>query len=421
MNKLKSNFNNFLPLNRKEKFYTATILPHLICYDNFKYFERFTSLIPGFPSNIEIKPNPKDNNILFLTEFSLTESLKDRSLNVKFQDVPKSKETPDLVVLITEPEKILIVVEAKMYSSSDSFSLAKQMDDQKKIINSIKKTLSINEKNIFHIGLVPSKMITKSVMNKYNIVYWEEILNAYRDILVNDYFFNVLDLALEKYDILVSKNVYGSTYGKNMDVKLSGLEIVKLHKEGKRFWVGRNRGLHGPEFQNDVRTGNWEKFEYEVNITASNPPNHNWFSSAEFINAVEKQSGSFSRSDNHDLINKSRYKQEVGNMIHNKLGDWHFSHLGIDYFLKIARTLGFESNLNAPIKEIYIGKSGVAYIEKLRGRKVNPNWAVILNSGEQKKYDNRKRKLEEGLWKRSNCNVYYWDEIKNFFRKRRSK
>jgi|GEM_PF-6457331 len=95
---------------------------------------------------------------------------------------------------------------------------------------------------------------------------------------------------------------------------------------------------------------------------------------------------------------------------------WHFSHLGKGYFLEVSRLLGFGRTLEAPIQIIYIGKSGVAYIEKNRGRMVNPNWAVILENGEKLRYQrNRNEGVLPGLWNTSNCHFFLWNDIREYF------
>ena len=61
---LKNLMNTELPLNRKERFYTGTVFPMIVCRDNFKYFDVFTSLIPGYEKEI-IDTNPETANIQF--------------------------------------------------------------------------------------------------------------------------------------------------------------------------------------------------------------------------------------------------------------------------------------------------------------------------------------------------------------------
>ena len=45
MEQLEKNYNQFLPLNRKERYYTGTILPYIICYQDFKHIQLFFNQI----------------------------------------------------------------------------------------------------------------------------------------------------------------------------------------------------------------------------------------------------------------------------------------------------------------------------------------------------------------------------------------
>src|SRR5271169_2774544 len=62
-----------LPLNRKEVFFTATVLPAIICADNFKHFDRFLKLL-GL-RDIPIDVSVEQANIQFFTEYCLAESI----------------------------------------------------------------------------------------------------------------------------------------------------------------------------------------------------------------------------------------------------------------------------------------------------------------------------------------------------------
>lgn len=59
---------------------------------------------------------------------------------------------------------------------------------------------------------------------------------------------------------------------------------------------------------------------------------------------------------------------------------WHFEHLGADYFLPIV--LAHRAARLPPLSAIWTGRTGVAYVEKARGRQVNPNWMIELDGGE---------------------------------------
>ncbi|GJQ61163.1 MAG: hypothetical protein SCALA702_02160 [Melioribacteraceae bacterium] len=213
MNKLEKNFEQYLPMNRKERFFTGTVLPQIICRDNFKLMYRFLELIEGFPKNININPGSDFNNIQFLTEYSLKESSSERFFGRTFSGLPDSKDTPDLVILFTEPEMYLVVIEAKMYSSANEYDLKRQMQNQKKFVEVIAENLAIQEANIFHVALVPAPMFPDKKAFLFGTIYWEEVLEKYQAYAKGDYFWQVLKLALNKYDNLKSgsQRVY-STY-----------------------------------------------------------------------------------------------------------------------------------------------------------------------------------------------------------------
>lgn len=61
---------------------------------------------------------------------------------------------------------------------------------------------------------------------------------------------------------------------------------------------------------------------------------------------------------------------------------WHFSHLGREYFEAIA--YGCRRSGAWPLQYIWIGRTGVAYAEIARGRKVNPNWMVEDVNGQHR-------------------------------------
>jgi hypothetical protein len=413
MNRLFENFNNLLPLNRKERFYTGSVLPAIICYGNFKYIDRFFNLIPNFNLNLEIKPDVKNNNILFQTEYSFKESLVEKHFKEKFTGDFETKDTPDLVILITEPELVLIVGEAKMFSSVNPGDINTQMKNQEWFIEAVKNGLNIKNENCFHFALLPQKLIPGKASLNYPVVFWEEIISSYNEILADDYFLNVLRVAVDKFDDLRSqRNGDAISFGKNMDFKLSGDKILEMHNNGESFWVGRSKGRFGDKFKTDILTGGWKDFEYEINKTSKSVPNRNWFSSSQFVNDVgEKKTNSDSNSEKSQSVNSG-----INNPYFNsELSDWHFSHLGRDYFLDISRKIGGDGKWDAPIDSVYIGKSGVRYIEKKRGRNVNPNWSVILKNGREIKCKTVSGMIENGSWGRANCNVFSWQEIKEFF------
>ena len=68
-------FDERLPINRKERYYTGTVLPMIVASDGFKHFGRFLALC-GMPE-VALEADPNSANIQFLTEYGFEESLKD--------------------------------------------------------------------------------------------------------------------------------------------------------------------------------------------------------------------------------------------------------------------------------------------------------------------------------------------------------
>src|SRR5437879_6336311 len=89
-----------LPLNRKEKFYTGTVFPGIVCADDFRHFNVFADLLPGSPS-FKVDPRPDTATIQFFTEYSPLHSIVGDA-KARMLDIPASNETPDVAILLRE-------------------------------------------------------------------------------------------------------------------------------------------------------------------------------------------------------------------------------------------------------------------------------------------------------------------------------
>ena len=71
--------------------------------------------------------------------------------------------------------------------------------------------------------------------------------------------------------------------------RLTGAKIVARFKSGEQppRWVGRNGALNGVRFKEDVASGTWETFSYEVNFEQDPPNRRHWFSVEDFMQAVD--------------------------------------------------------------------------------------------------------------------------------------
>ncbi len=63
-----------LPLNRKERYFTGTVLPAIVCADNFRHFDLFLRLLTTAELP-RVDPHPERTNLQFFTEYSFVEAL----------------------------------------------------------------------------------------------------------------------------------------------------------------------------------------------------------------------------------------------------------------------------------------------------------------------------------------------------------
>jgi len=301
-------FQEYIPMNRKERYFTGTVLPMIICRDNFACFEHILDLI-GVKNYQEVIVNEETTNIQFFTEYSLSEAFRGN----RFKDIPGSKETPDILILLVSKDErlILIVIEAKMYSRPNKKNLENQMSDQKEhILKYIAKELNIDDEDVYHVLLLPDQL-KKEIIDDgaYKVITWQDISDKYKKVLPkDDYFLNVLDCALREYNNLVS---YPTRSGQNCAGKpLPGNTIYTYYKEdrlhqrhllkelgfdGKETLspikiMGRQGGLDGKAIREDIESGGWKKQTYETSHEEE-PFNRNWFYVEEFIEKI----------DNHEM------------------------------------------------------------------------------------------------------------------------
>lgn len=279
--KLQDLINNNLPLNRKERFYTGTVFPFIVCKENFKYLNLLFSLL----GDIKVPAITSTNdftNIEFFTEYSLRESV--HGTGRYFKELPKTKDTPDIVILIDGTPKVVIAFEAKMFDVPSKEELIKQLGAQKEILNSIKMNLAID--SVYHYALLPQELAIRIGEIGFPILTWESVLDSFRPVCGSDYFYKLLSIALDNYQNLVSTEV---TFGKNNEGYMAGLSIYIRFKDGSlnKTWMGRAGGLHGPKLQQDLKVGNWKTQKYETRETPPTGSGINWFRVNDFIALID--------------------------------------------------------------------------------------------------------------------------------------
>jgi len=277
-----------LPLNRKEAFFTATVLPAIICADSFKHFGRFLNLLDL--RNVPIDISKDKANIQFFTEYSLAESIFGNSAKARFPNPPDEKERPDVMIFIEGSQPLLIVIEAKLYASTQVSALNEEMQRQEKhVLSYLRKYLpGLRQDNTIHAALLPAAMKERFGDHRpTRTITWEDILHEYEDVESARYFREILEIALHDYDILKSSEI---SFGTHADGKLTGADILRRHQIGDSEFqaMGRRGGIDGGPLKDDIADNRWQEHEYEVRRSSAVLPT-NWFLISGFVALVSRK------------------------------------------------------------------------------------------------------------------------------------
>jgi hypothetical protein len=272
-----------LPMNRKERFFTGTVFPMIVCADNFQLFRRLLGLLPDAP-DVSINGDPEHTNIQFFTEYGLMESIYGPAKS-RFTTQLAYRDTPDIIFLIKGEAKALVAFEAKMYDRPTREAVELQMKRQRELVLDYLQT-ALSIESVSHAALLPEKLLREFGGFAYPALTWESVLDAFAVHREDDYWMRMLRLALEAWPELVG---LGAEYGKNADAKLSGQQIRDAFVKGTLGFslMGRNEGFTGGPLENDLKSGGWRKQVYEVK-REGDPPNKNWFLVSDFVAEVDR-------------------------------------------------------------------------------------------------------------------------------------
>lgn len=280
----------WLPLNRKERYYTATVLPQIICADDFRYFGRFLSMvgIEGY----ELRTDPGNTNIQFFTEYNLCDSLRYEGSEKDFAKLPEANDTPDLLIMLGEPAPALIVIEAKMLTSPQPRGLVSQIRRQEKHVAAYLREHRGPFRPVL-AALLPSSYAddveaSREDLSDIRILRWEQVLGAFRDVASARYFVGTLEVALARHARLLSRRAPG---GANKDENMLGSDIVDGFRAGTLPFgtMGCQGGIKRAA-REDCPLGRWRSHSYEVSLSKT-PANGNWFEIARFVRLVETPEG----------------------------------------------------------------------------------------------------------------------------------
>lgn len=274
-----------LPLNRKERYYTGTVLPALLCADSMEHLNRL-----GRPDlldlgELDVRADPDDCTVLFFTEYSLIESAIGDAAKLYPNMASMAKDTPDVVILITKPAPVLIALEAKMYDRPSKPDLLKQLAAQRAQLDQLCQHLAghlgVEEVRLAHWALLPATLAATMPDLGTPVVTWEQIRDAYADV-DQHYFHGILTTALEQYPKLVTK------WAGYQDGDLAGAKLVTRWLAGDPTWpyMGAQGGLGGKRVTERIANGSWATTLYQCRHEPL-PGNANWFTVADFVGTLQ--------------------------------------------------------------------------------------------------------------------------------------
>lgn len=266
-----------LPFNRKERYFTGTVLPALLAHDGFQHLGKLLDLA-GLPDDLVDPGRDGTQDLQLFSEYSFSESLLTPADRARFPDAPVEMDTPDLVLTGAD---WLLAVEAKVYDVPSRASMTAQLKRQRLLVEYWTTALRLPPDRVKHVLLVPAELEADLQMNKqgWKVITWQEVADAYRPVGPR-HFTAVLDEALARYSKLKSVPLQ---FRKNAQDILTGAQLKAVADAGETTYtyMGRSGGLHGAALKKDLDSGQWSSTSYEVRGAAVQ--SKNWFPIADFI------------------------------------------------------------------------------------------------------------------------------------------
>ncbi len=183
----------FDDLTREERYYSATILPHLFAYNNF-------SGLTAFESELLVKKlipelSTIDDNIQILSEVYIERDLPHYRIEIpatSFINKRGKQIKPDLLILTNHS---IYLFECKVFTNESEYQLHNQILNQKYVFDIIENTTRHQFINKLHFLILPYEYdILDCVVFTWQKIY--EIVKA--AIPSNDYFLKRLEGALNR-------------------------------------------------------------------------------------------------------------------------------------------------------------------------------------------------------------------------------
>lgn len=282
----------WLPFNRKEQFFTGTVLPMILASNDFRNLRQFLTMC-----DVHVDAGDEvfsSQSMQFFTEYAFQESLIRKADRRRFDAVKVDRDTPDLVIVV---DRWIVVIEAKMFHRPSMLSISDQMKDQAKLINIWKTAAGLADFEVRHLALLPAGLLEGIAPTTVTIEYktWEEIAKAFKG-SAPAFWMDQLEHALHYWSKLAPKKASGA----NKQGRRTGLEIhagdvfvregdpiYEVDGPGVRFnFMGCNGGLGGKVMRKHLEGKDWEDVSFEVRVDPVAVPHKNWFEIDAFLEVL---------------------------------------------------------------------------------------------------------------------------------------
>jgi hypothetical protein len=139
-----------LPLNRKERFYTATVLPMLVCADDFAHLDRLLALagLTDIPSNSAGSGSR-------CSPSTATGSQSTRCLTPTPTLPPPATLSTSCLFLVGPSRRLLVLIEAKLYHRPSRAALGEQLAAQAGLLTHLAGRLQVPPDGRAQLVLLP--------------------------------------------------------------------------------------------------------------------------------------------------------------------------------------------------------------------------------------------------------------------------
>lgn len=266
---------DIVPLNRDERFWTATVLPALVLGDQL---ERFSEFVDFLAKEASVTPVHKASG------FAIAEFSRKKSNGVTRFGVPlrktKGDATPDLILVVRSPRPIVFGIEAKMFEpvTSVPWQLKQQREHCLEPIAENLEAVTKAKATIISVALVPESHLAALRAQRSAVISWTAILELgpglgfYRDLLKT---------AVDQYEHMATfKARYheGHMHGKDIRDRVAKGDFPPK-------WIGAQKGRGGN--YDTLSRGTWDRTSFTVNWSAQARPSRKWYTPSEFLDLAQ--------------------------------------------------------------------------------------------------------------------------------------